>query len=318
MRREYTAKDVAIGERSRNRVKWMRRLLVPLVRLLTWLPHSFSVRFQLRLAGHLPAQCKGLDVDYDIFGTAPAMTLGRVTGGAQRVVLYLHGGGFLLPAMPKAHLAFHATLCNELDAVGVMPDYRLGPLHQFPAALDDCESVYRSLLDQGVAADQIVLAGESAGGNLLLGLLQRIRSAKLPMPCCAVPISAVTEMARVYAPPSRSDNLKKDAMLPVLSFPRMVDGYVAGADGANPELSPIFADYAGFPPLYFIVGEDEVLLDDSLIAHRQATRAGVESKVDVWPVLPHAFPLLRVWFPEARQAAQDIVDFAREHLAATP
>ncbi len=314
MRRHYAVKDILIGPRSRNRVTWMRRLLVPLVRLITLLPASFTVRFQLRLAGRLPDQCGGLDVGYDILGRVPAITLGSIQGRRQTVVLYLHGGGFLLPAMPKAHLRFHATLCRELEAVGVMPDYRLAPLHAYPAALDDCESAYRALLDQGVSAKHIVLAGESAGGNLVLGLLQRIRKGKLPMPACAVPISAVTEMARVYAPPSRADNLKKDAMLPVLSFPRMVEGYVNGADGADPELSPIYADYRGFPPLYFLVGEDEVLLDDSLMACREAERAKVTTRLDVWPVLPHAFPLLTVWFPEARQAGRDIVEFAREHL----
>lgn len=314
MKREYTTKDIVIGERSRKRVRWMRRLLLPLVRLLSLLPTSFTVRFQARLAGHLPDRCKMLDVDYDVLGDSPAIVLGDLSRNDQPVVLYLHGGAFLMPAMPKAHLRFHATLCQELEALGVMPDYRLAPLHAFPAALDDCETAYRSLLERGFAAEKIVVAGESAGGNLVLGLLQRIRAAGLPMPCCAVPISAVTEMARVYAPPSRVDNQNKEAMLPVTSFPNMVKGYVAEGSGANPELSPLYADYTDFPPLYFLVGEDEVLLDDTLLASRQARRAGVEVELDVWPVLPHAFPLLDMWFPEARQAARDIIGFARQHL----
>jgi len=314
MHREYTSKHILIGERSRNRVKWMRRLLRPLIRFLTLLPASFVLRYQLRMAGHLPRRCAQLDVDYDILGTSPAIVVGDLADTEQPVVLYLHGGAFLMPAMPKAHVRFHARLCQQLGAVGVMPDYRLSPLHAFPAALDDCETAYRVLLERGFAAEKIIVAGESAGGNLVLGLLQRIRSTGLPMPCCAVPISAVTEMARVYAPPSRRDNQHREAMLPVTGFSNMLKGYVTGGDGANPELSPLYADYAGFPPLYFLVGEDEVLLDDSLLASRQAERAGVSVRLDVWPVLPHAFPLLDVWFPEARQAADDIVEFARQHL----
>lgn len=314
MQREYSLKEVRIGERSRRRVRWMRRLLPPIVSFLSLFPRHFTVRSQIRMAGRLPDQLAALSVGYQIFSRVPAMTLGAVEGHAGPVVLYLHGGGFLMPAIPRAHLGFHARLCAALGAVGVMPDYRLAPLHAYPAALDDCEMVYRELLDRGVDPSRIVLAGESAGGNLVLGLLQRIRKAGLPYPVCAVPISPVTEVARVHAPPSRRDKAKVDAMIPITSFSKVILYYAAGADASDPELSPVFADYQGFPPLYFLVGEDEILLDDSLLAHQQALKAGVQSQVDVWPVLPHAFPLLAGWFPEAKQALSDIVDFAQLHL----
>src|SRR3546814_12679734 len=91
------------------------------------------------------------------------------------MLLWLHGGAFVLPAAPDMQVRLVARLCRELDAVGFVPDYRLAPFNRFPAALDDCERAYKAVLDLGFAPSRIVLAGESAGGNLVLGLLQRIR-----------------------------------------------------------------------------------------------------------------------------------------------
>lgn len=314
MHREYDLKDVAIGRLSRRRVRWMRWILKPLTRLLSLFPRMFTVRSQLSLAGHLKSRAAGLPVGYDVLGRVTCITLGDLSRTDGRVVLYLHGGGFLLPPLPKAHVGFHARLCRDLDAVGVMPDYRLAPLHPFPAALDDCEMAYAGLLEAGFAPERILLAGESAGGNLVLGLLQRIRRAGQPMPACAVPISPVTEVARVHAPPSRRDMARRDPMIPIQSFSKMILYYAGDADGSDPELSPIFADYTGFPPLYFVCGEDEILLDDSLIAARRARAAGVTTQLDVWPVLPHAFPLLEGLFPEAAGARRDIAAFMRARL----
>lgn len=316
MNRHYQLKNIAIGRASRRRVRWMRWVLKPITRILSILPRWFSVRTQITLAGHLKSQAAGLPVDYQVMERVPCITLGDVSNTQGLVLLYLHGGGFLMPAMPKAHVGLHARLCRDLGACGVMPDYRLAPLHPYPAALDDCEMAYQSLLSAGFKPENILLAGESAGGNLVLGLLQRIRKAGLPMPACAVPISPVTEVARVHAPPSRRDKAKIDAMLPIQSFSKMILYYAGQADGSDPELSPIFADFQGFPPLYFIVGEDEILLDDSLIAARQARKAGVETSIDVWPVLPHAFPLMEGAFCEAAQARKDIFDFMQAHTTA--
>jgi acetyl esterase/lipase len=194
-----------------------------------------------------------------------------------------------------------------------MPDYRLVPLHAHPAALDDCERAYRGLLDQGCAPQRIVLIGESAGGNLVLSLLQRIRKAGLGLPACAVPISPITDLARIHAPPSRNRNAHREALVPLSFAYRMTKWYVAGQDASHPEISPLYADYAGFPPLYFLVGEREILLDDSVLAAQRAREAGVETQLDVWPVLPHAFLIFESRFSEASQARRDVVDFIRRH-----
>lgn len=309
-------KPVVISLRSRVLLYLLFRwLLKPLIWLTAGKPSlNRLLRTQMLIAGRLPGASHGLTVDYRIINGVPGPVVGKYGDVAKPVLLYLHGGGFIIPAAPSAHLHFLARLCRMLDASGFLPDYRLAPLHKYPAALDDCERAYRGLLALGHPAERIVLAGESAGGNLVLGLLQRIRKANLPMPACAVPISAVTEMARGYAPPSRISNRGRDPMFPAKPLVGLLQMYVGEADGADPELSPLYADYRGFPPLYFLVGETELLLDDSVLAARQAQEAGVETRLDVWPLLPHAFPLFLNVFPEVGQSHDDIVAFIREHL----
>ena len=311
---EYTVKQVHISRRSRFFTGMLKVVLKPMIRLLSIAGVRRVVREQVRMASHDRKSLYGLPRDYRIIGRVPGPTVGDMENTDQPAILYLHGGGFVIPAVPMVHLPFMATLCKDLGAVGFLPDYRLAPFHMYPASLDDCERAYTGLLDMGFDAKRIVIAGESAGGNLTLGTLQRIRKAGLPMPACAVPISPVTEMARVHAPPARVRNVRRDPLIPLHTMGKMLQMYAGNLDGSDPELSPLYADYSGFPPLYFIVGETEVLLDDSLLAARQARDAGVETKVDVWPVLPHAFPLFKRLLPEVSVARRDIVAFAKQHL----
>ena len=315
--RGFTIKPIVIGLRSRILLFLLFRcLLKPLIWLTARNPSVNSLlRTQARIASRLPRSSHGLAVDYRIIKSVPGPVVGDFGNTGKPVVLYLHGGGFLIPASPQVHLSLLAKLCHKLDAAGFLPDYRLAPLHKYPAALDDCERAYRGLLDAGYPAHRIAVAGESAGGNLVLGLLQRIRKGNLPMPACAVPISPVTEMARGYAPPSRISNAGRDPMFPAGPLAGIMQLYVGAAAGDDPELSPLYADYKGFPPLYFLVGETELLLDDSVLAARQASAAGVVTRLDVWPLLPHAFPLFASVFPEARQSHADIVAFMSQYLA---
>jgi acetyl esterase/lipase len=267
------------------------------------------VAMQVRAAGRLPAECCGLPVRHDTVNGVPGSSVGKLDDRRKLAILYLHGGAFLFPAAPDLQLALLGRLCRDLDAVGFLPDYRLAPLHTAPAALDDCERAYRGLLEMGFAPEGIAIVGESAGGNLVLGLLQRIRKARLPMPACAVPISPVTELSRSPALPSRGFNAGRDALLPSSFLQRALRLYVGDNDASDPEISPLYADYAGFPPLHFLAGEREILLDDSVLAAERARDAGVDTQLDVWPVLPHAFLLWESSFAEAPQARRDIVAF---------
>jgi epsilon-lactone hydrolase len=316
---DYTLKPVTLSLRSRLVLWLMRRLLRPWLAYITRGSPERLARAQLLVASRPCGNSAGLPLEYRVVGRgtvcAPGHVLGNLADTHKAAVLYLHGGAFILPAAPDQHVRMVAKLCRELDAV---VDYRLAPANKHPAALAVIERAYRALLDLGFNPARIALAGESAGGNLVLGLLQRIRKAGLPMPCCAVPISPGTETGRLHAPPSRVSNRRRDPILPIGALWRISEFYVGTADTSDPELSPLYADLHGFPPLYLIATDSEVLLDDTLLLAQRAREAGVATTVDVWPLLPHAFPVMETVLPEGRQARKDMAEFIRAQLARRP
>lgn len=306
---------VAISLRSRLVLWQFRMFLKPLLARLARRDLDAIARTQMRVASMRCPDTAGLKLDYRVVGgRVPGHVLGTLNSG-QPVLLWLHGGAFMLPAAP-IHLTMVARLCRDIGAAGFVPDYRLAPANRFPAALDDCERAYRTLLERGHDASQIVLAGDSAGATLALGVLQRIRAARLPMPACAVAISPITEMGRMHAPPSRHHRMRTDPLLPVAALRRVNELYAAHCDTSDPELSPMYMDCEGLPPMLFMASDAEILVDETIMLAGRAQEAGVAAVCHVWPQLPHAFPLFEKQFPEVRQARIDIVAFARRHLRA--
>ncbi|MCK5769234.1 alpha/beta hydrolase fold domain-containing protein [Algiphilus sp.] len=307
-------KAVVVGLRTRFVMRCMRFLLRPWLSFVLGGPHKRIARIQLRLAAQACRDSAGLAVVYRVLGKCPGHAVGDIDATDAPVVLYLHGGGFVLPAVPATHVSLLARICRDLGASGFMADYRLAPFNHFPAALDDCEQAYRALLDRGFPAHRIVMAGESAGGNLLLGLLQRIRRAGLPMPAGAVPISPVTEMGRIHAPPARARLRNRDPILPAEGLHRIDPIYSGGHDAADPELSPLYMDCHDLPPIRFLVSDGEILLDDTLLLAERMRDAGTDVRVDVWPKLPHGFPLFGAVMPEVVEARHDMTAFMRHCL----
>lgn len=307
-------KQVHIGWRSRLAIWLMRLLLKPWLGWVVRGPLERIARMQLLVSAQRCRDTSGLALEYRVVGRVPGHVMGDLADTGKPAILYLHGGAFILPASPAQHAWLLGRLCREIGGVGFLVDYRLAPANKFPAALDDCERAYRALLDLGFDPRRIVLAGESAGGNLLLGLLQRIRRHDWPMPCCAIPISPGTEMGRLHGPRSRTARAKGDPILPVAALHRVSELYVGAWDSSDPELSPLFADLTGFPPLYFLASDNEVLRDDTTLLAARARAAGIPTRVDLWPLVPHAFPVMEMWIREAALARADMVAFMREHL----
>ncbi|TAJ53365.1 MAG: alpha/beta hydrolase [Nevskiaceae bacterium] len=310
-------KPVQVRLRSRLIVWLLRKLLRPLVGWAANGSYARIAKVQLLLASQVCKDSSGQPLDYRVLGQVPGHVVGDIQDRDRPVILYLHGGGFLAPAVPTTHVWLLARMCAELGASGFMADYRLAPFNKFPAALDDCERAYQALLELGHDPRRIVVMGESAGGNLTLGTLQRIRKRGWPMPACAIPISPVTEMGRVHAPPSRALKMRRDPILPIAALQRVDELYAGDWDASDPELSPLYMDCSGLPPLYFLASDNEVLLDDTVLLARRAQAAGAQVKLDVWPVFPHAFPLFGQLFPEVRAARADMLIFMRQHLRAT-
>jgi acetyl esterase/lipase len=233
---------------------------------------------------------------------APELTIRKGT------LLYLHGGAWCVH-VPALYGAFAARLSALTGLRVLLVDYRLAPEHPFPAAVDDCLAVYQSVVESAGTRPRVI-AGDSAGGNLSLVTLMRARDAQLPLPSCAILLSPATDIA--MSGPSIRYNEKADPMFSIGAGDLLPSMYCPGLDRTDPLISPLYGNWSGLPPLYFLAGSTEMLLDDSVRAHDRAQQARTNSRIDVWPGMPHVFPLFSM-LPEAGQALRDIVAFIEQH-----
>lgn len=222
------------------------------------------------------------------------------------VILYLHGGAYIAGS-PRTHRTLTAELARRCRARVLALDYRQGPGHEFPAWMDDAVAAYRYLLDEGFRPGQIVIVGDSAGGNLTLVTLLRLRELKLPMPAGAVCLSPWTDLSCSYK--SHSQNAHQEAILNPGGLKAIGQRHIGRNDPKNPLLSPAHADLAGLPPLMLHVSTSEILLDDSRAIKRNAKRAGVRLVYREWKDMPHVFPLFHLILPEGRKALEQIAGF---------
>ncbi|WP_055099617.1 alpha/beta hydrolase [Alloalcanivorax xenomutans] len=226
-----------------------------------------------------------------------------------RILLYIHGGAFVAYTR-NTYATMVSSWCQSLKARALMVDYSLAPEHPFPAAFEECITAYRWLLDQGFNAGDIVIAGDSAGGNLAMTTLQNIQSQSLPLPSCAVLLSPFLDFTLSGA--SALDNARQD---PVFT-PGFAIGirhfYARAEEITRPEVSPLFGDFSGLPPLLFQVGSTEMLLDDAVRAAAKAHDADVPVRLEIWKRLPHVFQMIDA-LPQAEAAADNIIDFIKQH-----
>jgi monoterpene epsilon-lactone hydrolase len=231
------------------------------------------------------------------------------------VLLYLHGGGFCWHDAPM-YRGFVARLCRTIGATGYLPDYRLAPEHQFPAAVNDSLETYRWLLEQpGVDPRRLVLAGDSAGGSLLLTTLMQARDQGLPLPACAVALCPLTDATGTGS--SLMENAKRDVIFTPEALGAIMKLYLPESnEPADPLVSPLLGDLQGLPPLLLQVGEPELLRDDSVRFADKIVQSGGVVDLEVWDGMPHTFQLIP-WLPEGNQALQKIADFVRKHTVET-
>lgn len=229
---------------------------------------------------------------------------------ARQIVLYFHGGAYVA-GTPATHrnLAWHLSAASGHKVA--LLDYRLAPEHRFPASIDDAVAAYQWLLTQGHAPTDIAFAGDSAGGNLTLVAILKLRELGLPLPYCAICLSPWTDLT--HSGKSIHDNAKRDAMVPLNLLRAGANAYAPGQDLRNPLISPAFADLRGFPPIYLNAGSEEILVDDARGIADNAARADVPAICHVWPKMQHAFTVVTQFLPEARSAVEDIAGFMRLH-----
>lgn len=231
--------------------------------------------------------------------------------GGARVILYLHGGGYV-SCSPSTHRPITAALARLANSRVFAPDYRLAPEHRYPAALDDALAAYRWLLGQGVAPASLSIAGDSAGGGLALALLLRARDEGLPMPASAVCFSPWTDLAGTTESARTNDG--RCAMFRTPNFKEFAPLYLGAASPFDPYASPAHAaDYAGLPPLLLQVGSTELLLDDARVVHEKIRAAGGASRLEVYEDVMHCWQMLDGLVPEARAALKSAAHFINEH-----
>jgi monoterpene epsilon-lactone hydrolase len=253
----------------------------------------------------------GLLVERTTIAGVPVERLAS-TRREQRVVLYVHGGAFVMGSCDS-----HRSLCARLSAACkaevILPEYRLAPEHPFPAGLEDLVDVYAGLLDSGLRPEQIVVAGDSAGGGLAISTLLSAAERGLPMPRALVLLSPFTDLT--LTAPSLETHAAVDPWLRPQDVPAVRDTYLNGADPAHPLASPLWADLSKLPPTLIHVGDQEILLDDSTRLAERAAAAGVNVELEVGKELWHVWHFFAPALPEATEAIARIGDFVDQLFA---
>jgi monoterpene epsilon-lactone hydrolase len=228
------------------------------------------------------------------------------------VMLYLHGGGYVLGSM-RTHrvMLSHLSRASGFKVLGL--DYRLAPENPFPAPVEDTLAAYRWLLWSGNDPRKIVLAGDSAGGGLVVAAIVAMRYAGEPLPAAGVCLSPWVDMEATG--PSFVTNATSDPSVARDRILRLAGVYLAGKSPQAPLASPIHADLRGLPPLLVQVGSIETLLDDARALAQRAQAAGVEVTLEVWEDMPHVWHHFAPILPEAQQAIARIGEFVRKYVA---
>lgn len=216
----------------------------------------------------------------------------------RKVVLYLHGGAFVA-GHPQGFASILGRVARLTRAEVCAPDYRLAPEHPFPAAVEDARAAWDGLVARGYRPCDIVIGGDSAGGNLALGLLAALL-AEGQRPAGLFAFSPVTDLT--FSGGTITSNAVSDPVLPAARRADLNRFYLAGADPTDPRASPLFANFEAPPPVFLQYSETEILADDSRRMADRLRAAGGDVVLDAWPDAPHVWAIFDGLLPEARVA----------------
>lgn len=219
--------------------------------------------------------------------------------------MYVHGGGYVSGSC-NDHRGFVSKFAKYTGMVNLLYEYRLAPEHKYPAALEDSVKIYNSLLSYGYKSENIIVAGESAGGGLTLALLLALKQRGIELPKAAVAISPWTDLTCSSESYSTKNRFSP---APLNSWIVFRNHYCGKEDPSNPLISPLFGDLAGLPPLYIVAGVNDELFEDAEKFAAKAKEAGVDVTFVAGKDMVHCYPLLAPMFPEATDAMEGIVSF---------
>jgi epsilon-lactone hydrolase len=253
-----------------------------------------------------------LDIVVEPFfiGHIPAFWISAPGASKDHAIVFFHGGSFMVGSTND-----HLDLCGKLSRSAgcrvLSVDYRLAPEHIFPAALNDCIASYLWLIETGHSPSLIIPVGISAGGNLTLSMLMKLRAAGIPLPRAAVCISPAVDIT------SREETVEKNTgndwiSKEDLGLPRRI--YLRKHDPKDPLVSPTYGDLRHFPPLFIQAGTHETLFDDVSAFVEKAKKAGVNVTFDVWEGMFHCWQIFSSMLPEGQQAIDNIGIFIKKIL----
>jgi epsilon-lactone hydrolase len=274
-----------------------------------------GVRHDDEAWGDLTAEPRGVDYLETDAGGVAAMWLVPKGCADDRVLLCMHGGGFVGGSI-YSHRKLFGHLAKAAGVRALVFDYRLAPEHTHPAQLDDAVAAYRWLLELGIDAGHIAFTGDSSGGGLVITTQLRARELGLPLPGAAMPFSPWFDMELTGE--SYESNRDKDAFF----YKEVVQGLAnmllgEGGNPRDPLANPFYADLSGLPPIYIQVGGEETLLDDSRRFAELADNAGVDVRVEIFPWQQHTFQMAAGRAPEADDAIRKLAEWVRPKLGLT-
>lgn len=261
----------------------------------------------------IPAQANGVSAEWVL----------SAQSDSSRRLLFIHGGGFKFGS-PKSHRTITSNFAVMTGCAVLSIDYRMLPEHHFNDAVNDCRTAYQWLLKNGPGgpseADQMFVAGDSAGGNLALSLVAWLRDEKIRPPDAVVAMSPVTDATlsgKTVRSNESSDIMLKHVIAPLNRLPNALRPWVIAlmnrARPANPVVSPLFGDLSNLPPILLQASESEMLLDDSRRYFGKACAAGSQVQLQTWADVPHVWQLFDPELPQAHQAWHEIGQFIALH-----
>jgi epsilon-lactone hydrolase len=262
--------------------------------------------------GDLTAEPRGVDyLETEVCGL-PAMWAVPKSADTDRVLLCMHGGGFLGGSI-YTHRKMFGHLAKATGARALLASYHLLPEGVFPLPADDVTNAYRWLLGQGISAGNIALAGDSVGGWLALVVQLRAREQGLPLPAAALVMSPCVDMEA--AGESYDTNRDSDPFFKREVVRGIIQGFLReGTDPRDSGVNPLYADLSGLGPVYIQAGGDETLADDARMLAEHATKAGVDVRLDIFPEMLHTFQMAAGRAPEADDAIREMADWVRPRL----
>jgi acetyl esterase/lipase len=278
------------------------------------LPPIKHLRSVLEASTMLSTLPWGITFESHDFGTFKAECLTPIGSDPDKVILYLHGGGYVIGS-PHTHRALAGKISKGTGLNCLVIDYRKAPENPYPAALDDAIAAYLYLIEEKLyKPENIIVIGDSAGGGLTVALQYALRDFQLPLPRASVLLSPYLDLAQKGR--SIKQNAKNDRFLDVFEMRKWAKLYATYHDLKNPYISPLYGDLRGLPPMLIQASESEVLYDDARRLVQKARKARVEVHFQVWSGLIHWWHMFST-MPESKEAIDKIVDFVNERLAHT-